>query len=77
MIARALAGKNSPGPHKIQGIGAGFIHGSTDLKLVDKVIGITNEEAISTARRLMEEEGILGGYLFRGRRCRRAEAAGR
>lgn len=58
MIARALAGKNSPGPHKIQGIGAGFIHGNLDLKLVDKVIGITNEEAISTARRLMEEEGI-------------------
>ncbi len=67
-----------PGPHKIQGIGAGFIpRQPSDLKLVDKVIGITNEEAISTARRLMEEEGIPGGYLFRGRRCRRAEAAGR
>ena len=50
-----------PGPHKIQGIGAGFIPGNLDLKLVDKVIGITNEEAISTARRLMEEEGILAG----------------
>lgn len=60
MIARALAGKSSPGPHKIQGIGAGFIHGNTDLKLVDKVIGITNEEAISTARRLMEEEASAG-----------------
>ena len=50
-----------PGPHKIQGIGAGFIPANLDLKLVDKVIGITNEEAISTARRLMEEEGILAG----------------
>ena len=49
------------GPHPIQGIGAGFIPGNLDLKLVDKVIGITNEEAISTARRLMEEEGILAG----------------
>lgn len=47
--------------HKIQGIGAGFIPANLDLKLVDKVIGITNEEAISTARRLMEEEGILAG----------------
>ncbi len=63
MIARALAGEElKPGPHKIQGIGAGFIHSATsDLKLVDKVIGITNEEAISTARRLMEEEGIPAG----------------
>ena len=47
------------GAHKIQGIGAGFIPANLDLKLVAKVIGITNEEAISTARRLMEEEGIL------------------
>ncbi|PWS15248.1 cysteine synthase A, partial [Klebsiella pneumoniae] len=62
VIAQALAGEEiKPGPHKIQGIGAGFIQANLDLKLVDKVIGITNEEAISTARRLMEEEGILSG----------------
>ncbi len=62
VISQALAGEElKPGPHKIQGIGAGFIPGNLDLKLVDKVIGITNEEAISTARRLMEEEGILAG----------------
>jgi len=62
VIAQALAGKElKPGPHKIQGIGAGFIPDNLDLNLVDKVIGITNEEAISTARRLMEEEGILAG----------------
>ncbi|WP_348235692.1 pyridoxal-phosphate dependent enzyme, partial [Salmonella enterica] len=46
---------------KIQGIGPGFIPANLDLKLIDKVLGITNEEAISTPRRLMEEEGSLAG----------------
>ena len=62
VIAQALAGEElKPGPHKLQGIGAGFIPGNLDLKLIDKVVAITNDEAISTARRLMEEEGILAG----------------
>ncbi|MFP1727409.1 cysteine synthase A [Lonsdalea quercina] len=62
VITQALAGEEiKPGPHKIQGIGAGFIPENLDLKLVDRVERISNEDAISNARRLMEEEGILAG----------------
>lgn len=62
VITQALAGQElKPGPHKIQGIGAGFIPGNLDLDLIDRVSLITNDEAISYARRLMDEEGILAG----------------
>lgn len=62
VIAQALAGEEiQPAPHKIQGIGAGFIPGNLDLALIDKVISVTSDEAITMARRLMEEEGILAG----------------
>lgn len=50
-----------PGPHKIQGIGAGFIPEVLRRDLVDEIIPVTNEDAFSTARRLAKEEGILVG----------------
>jgi cysteine synthase A len=50
-----------PGPHKIQGIGAGFKPDILDLSLVDEIERVTNEEAFETARRLHREEGITGG----------------
>ena len=48
-------------PHKIQGIGAGFVPGIVDLHLLDEVLQVTNEEAIGTAQALMKQEGILCG----------------
>ena len=55
-----LSGGN-PGPHKIQGIGAGFVPEVLDMSLVDRVETVTNEEAFETARRLAREEGLISG----------------
>ena len=62
VISQKLAGQPlQPAPHKIQGIGAGFIPDTLDLSVVDRVEQVTNEEAIEYARRLAVEEGILSG----------------
>ncbi|MGB7063331.1 MAG: pyridoxal-phosphate dependent enzyme, partial [Candidatus Zixiibacteriota bacterium] len=50
-----------PGPHKIQGIGAGFVPSVYNPENVDEIIGVSNDEAISISRRLAREEGILAG----------------
>ncbi len=51
----------APGPHKIQGIGAGFIPDIVDLSLIDEIITVSNEDSFDMARRLAKEEGILCG----------------
>lgn len=62
VITQAKAGEElTPGPHKIQGIGAGFIPGNLDLDLVDAVEQVSNEDAMAMAHELMKQEGILAG----------------
>lgn len=62
VISQKLAGEElKPGPHKIQGIGAGFIPDALDLSIVDRVEQVTNDEAMDYALRLAREEGIISG----------------
>jgi len=62
MISAAMAGEEpTHGPHKIQGIGAGFVPANLDLSVVDQVEHVSNEDAMAWAHKLMQREGILAG----------------
>ncbi len=62
ILTQKRAGQElKPAPHKIQGIGAGFVPGALDLSLVDDIEQVTNEDAVLYARRLAREEGIISG----------------
>lgn len=78
LITQALKGEPlTPGPHKIQGLGANFIPGNLDLSLLDGVETVSNEDAIDFARRLMQEEGILAGISSGAAVCAAARLAAR
>ena len=67
--ASAVLSGGTPGPHKIQGIGAGFVPACSNREVLDEVIAVDDEDAIETARLLARREGVLAGHLVRRGAC--------
>jgi cysteine synthase A len=72
-----VIGGGQPGPHKIQGIGAGFIPKNLDTSIVDDVVTVTNEQSFEWARRLAREEGIMAGISSGAALCAASQVAAR
>jgi cysteine synthase A len=78
VISQTLAGEPvKPGPHKIQGTGAGFVPGNLHLAAIDEVVTVTNDDAFAMARRLAKEEGLLVGISSGANVCAAIEIAKR
>ena len=76
-IDSAVISGGKPGPHKIQGLGGGFIPKNLDMSLVDETVTVSNEEAFQWSRRLSKEEGIVAGISSGANMCAAAKVAAR